>query len=131
MPSVGITTTATSLCMGGSVTLTGTGATTYAWSGGITNAVPFTPAVTQTYTVTGTGGNGCTDTASIKITVNPLPVVVANSTATVICAGTNITLSASGALSYAWTGGATNAVPFAPASTQTYNLNRNGCEWMH
>ncbi|MBI2281500.1 MAG: hypothetical protein HYU68_12560, partial [Bacteroidetes bacterium] len=41
-----------------------------------------------------TDANGVDDT-TISITVNPLPVVVANATATVICEGDTVTLSGS------------------------------------
>ncbi|GBL35771.1 hypothetical protein EMGBS15_13660, partial [Filimonas sp.] len=39
--------------------LSGGGATSYSWSGGITNGLPFIPGATATYTVTGTDANGC------------------------------------------------------------------------
>ena len=58
------------VCGGLSVTLSGTGATTYTWSGGITNGVSFVPSATTTYTVTGTS-SGCTGTASVLVTRNP------------------------------------------------------------
>jgi gliding motility-associated-like protein len=69
-----VTTDANStICIGTAVTLNGQGATTYTWSGGITNGVPFTPNSTVTYTVTGTS-NGCTSTATVTVTVLPLPI---------------------------------------------------------
>ncbi|MGG5488407.1 HYR domain-containing protein, partial [Gaetbulibacter sp. PBL-D1] len=59
------------ICEGDSLTLTGNGATTYTWSNGIPNGVPFTPSVgTHTYTVTGSS-NGCSNMDSITVTVNP------------------------------------------------------------
>ncbi len=63
------------VCTGGSVTLNGGGASIYSWSGGKTDGIAFVPGGTLTYTVTGTDGNNCTNTASIGITVNPYPVV--------------------------------------------------------
>jgi hexokinase len=50
-------------------TLTASGANSYSWTGGITNAIPFTPLSSTTYTVTGTGVNGCQATATRLITV--------------------------------------------------------------
>jgi hypothetical protein len=60
------------ICLGQTATLTASGAGTggaYVWSGGIANAVAFSPTVTTTYTVTGTNAAGCTATATKTITV--------------------------------------------------------------
>ncbi|MFN5183909.1 MAG: VPS10 domain-containing protein [Bacteroidota bacterium] len=59
-----------SVCSGNSVILTGGGGSNYAWSGGVNNGVAFVPTSTQTYTVTGTDANGCSNTSIITITVN-------------------------------------------------------------
>ncbi|MBL4593969.1 MAG: gliding motility-associated C-terminal domain-containing protein [Flavobacteriales bacterium] len=64
------------------------------------------------------------------ITVNALPTVTANSTNTTICAGDQITLTGSGAVSYSWNNGAVDGVPFVPAGTTTYTVigtDANGC----
>ncbi len=117
------------ICTGAAVTLSASGATSYAWDNGVTNATPFTPIATQTYTVTGTDGNGCTDTAQVTVNVNALPTVSAGNNQTV-CAGTAVTLSGSGATSYTWNNGVTNATPFTPIATQTYTVtgtDLNGC----
>lgn len=70
-PTITVTRTPTNgiVCSGGQATLAGNGAVSYAWSGGITDGVAFTPPSTTTYTVTGTDGNGCTATAQSTITV--------------------------------------------------------------
>ena len=107
------------VCAGTSVTLSGSGATSYVWNNGVTNATAFTPANTQTYTVTGTDANGCVNTAQVQVTVNALPTVSAGANQTV-CAGTSVTLSGSGATSYVWNNGVTNATAFTPVATQTY-----------
>lgn len=57
------------VCPGNQVTLSGSGASTYTWSGGISNGVPFTPAATANYTVTGTAANGCQNTDMVTVTV--------------------------------------------------------------
>ncbi len=71
----------TSLCLGQSVTLSGSGALNYSWTGGITDQVAFTPVATHTYTVTGIDANGCKNTSAISVVVNPLPTI-SNLTAT-------------------------------------------------
>jgi len=109
-----------SLCEGGLVTLSGTGGTGYSWSNSVLNGSPFTPvAGTTTYTVTGTGAGGCVNTDQVTVTVNALPVVNAGPNQAV-CPGTSVTLQGTGAASYSWSNGISNAVPFTPSSTQTY-----------
>ncbi len=117
------------ICAGASVTLSGGGATTYSWSPAVTNGISFTPAVgTTTYTVTGTA-SGCTNTDQVVVTVNPLPIVSAGQDLS-ICAGQQVTLNATGALNYSWSGGVVNGIPFTPNSTSIYTVtgtSNNGC----
>ncbi len=123
---------ATTICPGETVTLTGSGGGTYGWSpatglsatmGSVVNASPTT---TQTYTLTVTTGS-CTDTETITITVNPLVVSVVSDVPSV-CAGESATLTASGAVTYTWapatglnqtTG---DEVIATPTATQTYTV---------
>ena len=53
-----------------------------------------------------------------------LPTVIANASATTVCAGTSITLTAGGsANNYSWSGGITNGVGFVPPTgTTTYTV---------
>jgi len=117
------------VCAGTSVTLSGSGASTYTWNNNVQNGVAFTPSTTQSYTVTGTDANGCTNTAQVQVSVNALPTVVAGSNQTV-CAGTAVTLNGSGAQSYAWNNNVQNGVAFTPSTTQSYTVTgtaANGC----
>jgi acid phosphatase type 7 len=69
LPIVGVSVSpSASVCPGLQVTLNGTGASSYTWSGGIINNTAFTPTATATYTLTGTA-NGCSNTATQTITV--------------------------------------------------------------
>lgn len=113
---------ATTICKGTSVTLTGSGATTYAWSDGVVNGVSFTPLATKTYTVTGTASVGCTKTFTITVVVNDLPIVTGNASPSTVCAGATSTLTGSGANTYAWTDGVIDGAVFIPASTHTYTV---------
>ncbi len=110
----------TEICEGESITLTASGGTTYEWSTGAgSSSINVTPGNTTTYTVTVTQGS-CSDEASVEITVNPIP------TATVspdeeICAGTNVSLTASGGSTYMWSSGQnTTTINVTPPSTTTY-----------
>ena len=119
------------VCDGEQVTLVGSGAVTYAWDNGITDGVAFMPTVgTTTYTVTGTDANGCVNTDQVDVTVNPFPIVNAG-TDQIVCDGEQVTLSGSGAVTYAWDNGITNGVAFTPTvGTTTYTVtgtDANGC----
>ena len=70
LPNVNITGNS-SFCQGDNTTLTATGASTYAWSNSSTvDAITVNAA--GTYTVTGTDANGCTNTATKTVSVNPI-----------------------------------------------------------
>ena len=132
LPTVTANASATTICMGDMETLTGSGtATSYTWDNGVTDALAFSPAGTTTYMVTGTDGNGCVNMDMITVTVNSLPTVTANASATTVCAGDMETLTGSGtATSYAWDNGVTDAVAFATTTTTTYMVtgtDGNGC----
>ena len=108
---------------------TPTAVTGFQWSNNITNNTQYVPTTTGTLTVTATGANGCTNQDQILVTVLALPTVNAGQDITV-CAGLSATLTATGAVSYAWTNGVTQAIPFYPAATQTYTVvgtGANGC----
>jgi hypothetical protein len=110
------------ICLGESVTLTASGATTYSWTNGTGSAATFTPLVTTTFVVIGYSTAGCTNTVFQSVTVNPLPVVTATVTSPIVCEGESTVLTGLGATSYSWTGGVINGVAFTPAQTLTYTL---------
>lgn len=72
LPVVSISASSTNFCVGNTlpVTLTGVGALSYTWSGGINNGVAFIPTNTATYTVTGTDVNGCTSSSAVLLSLN-------------------------------------------------------------
>lgn len=97
-----------------SFTASGTGYTNFAWTAtpsgtaGIaspsaaTTSVTPTAAGTYTYTVTandGTGPLGCANTASVNLTVNPIPnPVTITPAAATVCVGGNVSLTATSLL---------------------------------
>lgn len=130
LPVVTASASATTVCSGTNVTFTGGGASTYAWSGGVTDTVPFAVTAGGYYSVIGTDVNGCIDADSVQLTVNALPVVSAAASATTICMGSMVTFTGSGATSYAWSGGVSDAVPFMVPATAYYTVtgtDANGC----
>jgi 6-phosphogluconolactonase (cycloisomerase 2 family) len=119
-PLVTANTTAEILCAGESVTLTGGGADTYTWTGGVTNGVGFIPpSATTTYTVTGTvTATGCQNTAIITITVNPITIVTSTNNG-------DATITASTGDSYEWVNCATGSV-IPGQTTQIFTATVNG-----
>ena len=105
LPTVTANASTTTVCAGSSVTLTGSGATSYIWTGGVIDGIVFIPLSTNTYTVTGTNGNNCSNTATITVTVNTLPVAVPSSNSPV-CLGGMINLSSPTIIgaTYNWAG---------------------------
>jgi len=95
-----------SICSGNTTDLTAGGANTYVWSTGSTaNPLQVNPAITTSYTVTGTDGNTCSNTAVATVTVNTSPSLTLSSTDD-YCGSSSGTVSvvASGGLApYAYT----------------------------
>ena len=124
-PTLTVNATDNQLCTGESATLTANGANTYTWSHslGSGSSKTVSPTSTTTYTVTGISAEGCSNTASISITVNPVPNVSANASPNTICIGGSSTLSASGANTYSWSNGSSGAsITVSPSSTTTYTV---------
>lgn len=107
------------ICSGESVTLTAQGAVSYSWTGGVANGVSFAPASTATYTVTGTGVNGCENTDQVVVVVNATPVAM-------ISVVNDVTLAATPAgMNYQWINCASGTdVP--NGSTATFTATQNG-----
>ena len=89
LPVVNATASATTICVGGTVTLTGTGdAAGYTWDGGATDGVPITLLSTTTFTVTGVNAFGCENTDVITINVVPCEALIAGfSFDDIVCVG--------------------------------------------
>ena len=97
----------TSICRGQSIKLFSSGALSYTWQASPTlsctacaNPVA-TPDSTIKYVVTGTSTNGCNNKDSLTVAVVQ-PFALLTSLRDTICRGETISLSASGADSYAW-----------------------------
>jgi len=106
-----------------SFTATASGAVTpytYAWSGGVQQSVPFMATMSAEYFVTVTAGNGCTGVDTVMLTVNPRPFASAGADE-LICAGSSVTLTASGGNTYLWSNGSINeSITVSPTVTSNY-----------
>lgn len=96
------------VCSGTQVTLTATGTNTFSWDNGVNNGVPFVPAMTGAYVVTGTDANGCTAMDTVMVTVEDIQAQATLSNEI------DLTASPSG-MNYAWVdcGNGMTAIPGA------------------
>jgi gliding motility-associated-like protein len=98
-------------CTGFALNLTSTGGTSWSWSGpGAFSSALQNPSIPNAtiglngaYSVIATDANGCVGSATVNITVNPLPVLTIGSNSPV-CVNQTLNLTASGGVSYAWSG---------------------------
>jgi len=107
-------TIATGICSGDSL---------YAGGGWQTNGGTYTDSLSAQM-----GGDSLIVT---NITINPLPLVTANTTADTICLGNSVTLNGGGADAYLWSGSVVDGLPFNPTVTDTYTvtgIDTNACQ---
>jgi hypothetical protein len=110
------------ICIGQSVQLNATGASSYAWSPSANldnNAIAdptFNGSATTVLTVVGTDANSCQNSDNVTVTVNALPSVsVTPAGSTTFCDGGSVNLDAgAGWSSHVWNEGGT---PITPAET--------------
>ena len=102
------------ICENGTVELTANGASSFSWIGpnsfsANTQSIiisPFTSLNEGIYVVTGTDASGCINSDTIELMMVELPQVdaMAGNSSGVFCGESTISLNASGANSYQWTG---------------------------
>ena len=116
LPTISVTPSSASICLGRSTLLTASGATSYNWSPstGLSSTTGATvtanPTTTTTYTVTGTNSNGCSNTTTVSITINPTPTA----TGVTICQG-----GSASSLTSSSTCPNGSAIAFGPANAGT------------
>jgi gliding motility-associated-like protein len=140
-PTVTATASDNSICVGQTTTLSGGGAVAYSWipTYGVSNpnfaSTGANPPNTTTYQVVGVDQNGCIDTASITITVNPLPDIYMASTPSE-CGGSTGTMThtttGAGTGPFTYTVGSTpyTTTPINNLAAGSYNVtvtDANGC----
>jgi hypothetical protein len=123
------------VCYNDSTILNASGANTYTWTNNVQNGVPFGVYTSHTYYVTGTDINGCSNTASVNVTVNPLAIFNVSSPSSAIPSGQTATLTINGnaGTSYSLNAVSTpTTIVISPTVTTTYtftSVNSSGCEY--
>lgn len=136
-PIVTINSPSTSVCFGYTMTVAANGASNYNWStGATTNTLVVQPFSNLTYSVVGTNGGSCSDTAFLSLSVMPLPSVSASVSNTMACVGQSITLNASGTAGniYLWQpnnlfGASQTVQVFTPTTFTVIGTGSNGCSF--
>lgn len=133
-PTVSASISNGTVCAGTSVTLTGSGASTYDWQPINLQGATVTdvPAASVNYTLTGTDANGCIGTAFVSVVVNPLPIVTGTASSNAVCVGTMINLTGTGASTYLWqpinqTGATVSDTPALSVTYTVTGTDANGC----
>ncbi|PBQ34639.1 hypothetical protein CNR22_23630 [Sphingobacteriaceae bacterium] len=132
------------LCSGQTVTVTASGANSYTYVISPTQTITTTPLAANlptvntltnvSFTLRGIGSNGCANTQTVSLAVNPNPTVTASGTSSALCIGKTATLSASGASTYSWSGSSTstfatlNYSATAPAGTKSFSVAGTSAE---
>ncbi len=130
-----VTTTNSTICSGGTATLSATAnppGGVFTWSTGATgSSISVSPTTTTNYTVS-YSVNGCSSgPVTSQVIVTPAPTVSVNNAT--ICAGSSATLTATPSTTggtYLWSTGSTNQViTVSPATTTTYTVTytSSGC----
>ena len=124
------------ICLGDSVPLTASGATTYAWAANAslnrtdTSTVEATPVSSTSYTVTGTS-LGCFSIDTTSITVFPIPTATFTAV-TPVCTGQNSTVTYTGtaipSATYTWNFSGGNATPGTGQGPQQVNWSTPGIQ---
>jgi gliding motility-associated-like protein len=116
------------ICEGQTITLAGSGGTSYNWSNGATgSSTTVSPSATTTYTLYVSTGP-CSDTATYTVTVNPLPNATVSGDG-ILCPGETTTLTANGGDTYVWNTGGTGQTATMDNTNagMVYVIATNGC----
>ena len=122
-----------SICTGASALLNASGGVTYSWLPGnwTGSSMSVQPTTTTNYVVMVTDANGCQASDTVRVIVNPIPVVSAGPDQN-ICFGSTILVTGTGAQNYLWNPGAQTGsmLVVTPSSNTSFSVtgtDSNGC----
>jgi len=121
----------TTICIGNPLTLApqGVGGTySYTWTPQMSvptssGSMTWNPTVSNEFFLLATNNYGCTHLDSLDLTVNPLPIMGLVASSQALCPNESLTLTASGAANYAWSGPGVTA---ATSNVQTISPTGTG-----
>lgn len=123
------------ICGNEEISIVASGATNYVWNNGTLDSVIVEQAPNSTslltYSVIGTDSiTGCSATDSALVQVFALPIIEAGNSVTA-CFGDSVTLTASGADTYVWSGSIQNGAAFLPSVGSAFyaveGMDMNNC----
>ena len=90
----------------------------------LTSPYIISGAAAGNYSVTSVNDNNCIGTSSgnANVVINALPAVSASASTTNTCNNTTVTLNGANALSYVWSNGVNDGLPFVINTTTTYTV---------
>ena len=114
------------ICAGSTTTLTAVSSvSSYTWA---PNNVSINPAVVAPvantiYTVAASDGT-CFGTATVAVNINPIPTISIVASSPTVCQGAQVTMTASGALTYTWSAGNLSGATFSanPTTATAYQV---------
>jgi gliding motility-associated-like protein len=97
---------------------------TFSSQGNLTTTMTVNSTISNSFYIYGGVVSNCNDTIydSLLITISGSPTVTINASDNTLCTGQNVVLTASGASSYVWNGGASNANPFTVTEGGAYTV---------
>lgn len=107
-PTLTLQTANSGVCLGDTLNLIVSGATTYQWlpASGLLNSsgasANVSPNVTTVYQVIGSVPLGCSDTLDIPVSVYSLPTISVSPDSSTVCSAKPVSLTASGGTTYNW-----------------------------
>jgi hypothetical protein len=122
-PTVQVTGSTATVCPNHTVSVSSSGSgSIFVWSDGFIGATHVIAApVTTTYTVSNIL-NSCIKQATYTLNVHPLPAISVSGN-TIVCPGKTLTLTVSGANTYSWSTGSSNAsITYTPTGSATLTV---------
>lgn len=111
LPNVVASSAFNSICLGDSVLISASGALNYQWGNGVQISNQYVSPTTignNSYIVTGSDVNSCSNSDTVNVLVNSLPIAQVSASDTNICINDTITLLSSAASNYQWNNGSTS-----------------------
>jgi hypothetical protein len=97
----------------------------YRWSGGATSQTIFTPT-SGMYNLVVRDTNNCTNSSSVNVQVNPIPVVTIGNNDNAFCEGDSLLVVAHGGTSYIWSASVATTNTIFVNATDTYSVRAVG-----